>query len=228
MRSSRTADWLIPAALITLSAIPVIAGAIRLAMLAGGAEVMPENARFFAAPVPVVLHILSTGLFCILGAFQFAPGLRRGLPGWHRTAGRLLIPCGLMAALSGLWLTGFYPPAEGDGPLLDGFRVLFGSAMVTFLLRGSAAILRRDVARHRAWMMRSYAIGLGAGTQIFLHLPWIPMFGMPDELSRALLTGAAWVLNLAVAEWIIRSRPLTAVRSDRVAPPIRAGRPSAA
>jgi len=30
--------------------------------------------------------------------------------------------------------------------------------------------------------------------------------GKPSELSRALLMAAAWVINLAVAEWVIRKR----------------------
>jgi hypothetical protein len=71
------AEWLVPAALIVLSAVPLIAGAVRIAELTGGAEVTPENARFFASPLPVVLHILSVSLYSILGAFQFAPGFRR-------------------------------------------------------------------------------------------------------------------------------------------------------
>lgn len=34
------------------------------------------------------------------------------------------------------------------------------------------AIRRRDFASHGAWMIRGYAIGLGAGTQLLTHLPW--------------------------------------------------------
>jgi hypothetical protein len=33
------------------------------------------------------------------------------------------------------------------------------------------------------------------------------ILGPPTELSRALLMGAAWVINLGVAEWVIRKRP---------------------
>ncbi|MBO0777354.1 MAG: DUF2306 domain-containing protein [Ktedonobacteraceae bacterium] len=47
--------------------------------------------------------------------------------------------------------------------LLYGFRMLFGSAMVLSLVLGLVAILRRNVARHRAWIMRGYAIGPGRG-----------------------------------------------------------------
>src|ERR1035437_930854 len=119
------ADWLVPAALLMLSAVPIAAGALRLTQLAGGAEITSANARFFASPEPVVLHIVSVTVFAILGAFQFAASFRRRRPGWHRAAGRLLVACGLLAGLSGLWMTLFYPRAEGTGELLYAFRLLF-------------------------------------------------------------------------------------------------------
>jgi SAM-dependent methyltransferase/uncharacterized membrane protein len=190
-----------------LSAIPLASGAFRLVGLAGGPELMPANARFAASPLPVVLHIVSVSIFAILGAFQFSTGLRRRKPGWHRAAGRLVVACGLLVGLSGLWLTLFYSHPDGSQPLLYALRLLFGSAMVVSILLGFAAILRRDVNRHRAWMTRGYAIGLGAGTQALTLLVGEVILGPPTELSRALLMGAAWVINLAVAEWVIRKRP---------------------
>ena len=201
---STRGGWRAPAALLLLSAIPVIAGAVRLTELTGGAAITPDNARFFAAPLPVVLHIIGVSGYSILGAFQFASGFRRRRPGWHRVAGRVVVPCGLVAALSGLWMTLFYPRPEGDGDLLAGFRVVFGTAMFLSIVLGLAAIRRRDIARHRAWMMRGYAIGLGAGTQALTQLPWILIVGKPGEFPRALLLAAGWVINIAVAEWLIR------------------------
>ncbi|MFI6455568.1 DUF2306 domain-containing protein [Streptosporangium amethystogenes] len=206
--SATRAGWLVPAALILLSAVPMAAGAVRLNELVGGAAITPENARFFAVPVPVVAHIFCVSLYSVLGAFQFAPRFRRRRPAWHRVAGRVLIPCGLVAALTGLWMSLFYPRPVGDGDLLTGFRLVFGTAMVVSILLGLAAIRRRDVARHRAWMIRGYAIGLGAGTQALTHLFWFLFFGAPGEFPRALLVAAGWVINLAVAEWFIRRRPL--------------------
>ena len=200
-------EWLVPTLLIMLSAAPVAGGTVRLVQLAGGAEITADNARFFAAPLPVVLHIFSVSLYCVVGAFQFAPGFRRCRPTWHRAAGRMLVPCGLIAALSGLWLTQFYPPVDGDGPLLYVMRLLVGSAMVLFICLGIAAIRRQDFARHGAWMVRGYALGLGAGTQALTHLPWFLFPTIQGELARALCMGAGWAINLGVAEWIIRGRP---------------------
>ena len=208
MSSSDRADWLIPAGLITLSAIPTLAGLVRVLQLALGAAVTPDSARFFAAPVPVVLHIFSSVIFCVLGAFQFSPGLRRRHPDWHRGAGRTLVPLGLVAALAAVWMTQFYPrgiepPASFDGPFLYGVRLVAGSAMALSLCLGFAAIRRRDIPRHRAWMLRGYALGLGAGTQVLTHLPWYLLPDIRGELARTLLMAAGWAVNLAVAEWSI-------------------------
>jgi hypothetical protein len=55
-------------------------------------------------------------------------------------------------------------------------------------------------------MIRAYAIGLGAGTQVLTQMVGEIVAGPPNEVSRALLIGAGWVINLAVAEWAIRKR----------------------
>ncbi|MFD6953471.1 hypothetical protein A6A08_19030 [Nocardiopsis sp. TSRI0078] len=219
MTSSSRREWLIPTLLILLSAVPLAAGTLRVGELAGGAEITPDNARFFSSPVPVVLHIVSADLYSVLGAFQFVPGLRRRRIGWHRVSGRLLVPLGLAAALSGLWMTLFYALPEGDTGLLTVIRLVFGTAMALSIVLGFAAVRRRDIARHSAWMIRGYAIGLGAGTQVLTHLPWTLLIGAPGEFSRAMLMGAGWAVNVAVAEWIIRRRPAGPAR-PRPAPSV--------
>ena len=213
------AEWLIPAALLLLSAVPVAAGAFRLTQLTGGAEVTPDNARFFASPLPVVLHIVSVSVYTILGAFQFAPGFRKRRPGWHRKAGRILIPSGLVAALSGLWMTQFYPPTEYDSVFLYGLRLFFGTAMMFALALGFDAVRQRNFIEHGAWMIRAYAIALGAGTQVFTLAPLLLFPSLQGELTKALCMGAGWVINLAVAEWLIRKRLTRSTRPVPVAIP---------
>ena len=208
--------WLV-VGLILISAIPLIMGAVRLNQLASGAEITPENARFFASPLPVVLHIVGAAVYALFGAFQFLSRLWRRGTGWHRNVGRwLLVPCGLIVGLSGLWMTLFYPgtnnTAGAGAMLLYVLRLLFGSGMVFSIIYGFIAIRRGDMIRHRAWMTRAYAIGLGAGTQVLTGMVGALVFGKPNELENALLLGAAWVINLAVAEWAIRRRPANRAR----------------
>ena len=202
--ASRRSDYLVPGMLILLSLVPAIAGTARLAQLANGAHVTAENARFFAQPLPVVLHILSVIPYSILGAFQFSRGFRRRNRPWHRAAGKVLVVCGFGAALSGLWMAQFYPWPAGDGVGVYVERLVFGTAMVYSMILGVDAIRRRDWGAHGAWMIRAYAIGMGAGTQVLTHLPWFILVGKPGESARTVLMGAGWVINVIAAEWIIR------------------------
>jgi hypothetical protein len=209
--------WLVPAALILLSLVPVIAGASRLTGLAGG-QVTPENARFFDSPIPVLIHIPAVTLYLVLGAFQFVPSLRRGERGrlnWHKIAGRILAPAGLLAAVSGLWMAVFYDLPPHDGPLLLVLRLVFGSAMVVFIVLGFIAVRRRNYVLHSEWMSRAYAIGIAQGTIVVVTVPWILLVGPVDELTRALLIGASWVISLAVAEYFIYRRARGPARTAR-------------
>jgi hypothetical protein len=85
------------------------------------------------------------------------------------------------------------------------FRLGFGSAMAASIILGFTAIRRSDVARHRAWMTRAYALALGAGTQVFTQGIGTAVFGT-SELTTDLSLGAGWAINLAVAEYVIRRR----------------------
>ncbi|WP_026536606.1 DUF2306 domain-containing protein [Arthrobacter sp. H14] len=215
--SRRRARWLVPTALIILSLVPVIAGVARIGDLAGGA-VTVDNERFFDAPIPVLIHIPTVTVYLMLGAFQFVPSLRRGKRGrqsWHRLAGRILVPTGLLAALSGLWMAVFYDLPPLDGVLLLVLRLVFGSAMVASLVLGFLAVRRRDYVRHSQWMSRAYAIGIAQGTIVVVTIPWILIVGPVTELSRAVLIGSSWVLSLAVAEYFIHRRAQKSARATR-------------
>ncbi|MDQ1737755.1 MAG: hypothetical protein QOH56_4006, partial [Pseudonocardiales bacterium] len=159
--------WPVPTALVALSAIPLAAGSLRLVQLAGGPDVMPADDRFTGFPAALVVHIIGAAVFALVGAFQFVPRFRRHHRAWHRRAGRLVTGAGLAVAGSALWLTLCYEAQPGTGELLFLLRLVFGSAMAASLLLGVTAIRRRDIAAHRAWMIRAYAIGLAAGTQAF-------------------------------------------------------------
>ena len=198
-------SWRLPASLLLLSLVPLAAGAVRLLGLASGAAPTAENARFAAMPWPVATHIVGATLFCVLGAFQFDAALRRRSPVLHRSAGRVAAAGGMLAALSGLWMTVAYPIPEAlQGELLYAVRVLVAVAMAVALGLSVRAALRRRIAQHRAWMVRAYALGQGAGTQVLILLPVTWLASAPTFLVRDVLMSSAWGLNLLVAEWIVR------------------------
>lgn len=203
LRRLRIADWAVPMGLIALTLVPDVAGAVRLTELAQGSP-GSDGARFIANPLPIVLHIVAASGFCLVGAFQFSAGVRGRYRSFHHVAGRVLAPLGLIAAASGLWMTWIYPPANLDGPMLFAIRQVVGVAMIAFIVLALFALRARDFGKHGAWMKRGYALGMGAGTQVFTHLPLVLVGALKSELVRALAMAAGWVINLIVAEWLIR------------------------
>lgn len=200
------ADRVIVGGLIALSLIPALAGIARLHQVASGLAASPGDARFLAAPAAVILHIVTVTPYCLLGALQFAPGFRRRHPRWHRKAGVLLVGFGLVSALTGLWMSEFYPRIATDSLALRGVRFLVGWGMVGAILLAVAALRRRDFKAHGAWMLRAYALGQGAGTQVLTHLPWFILVGLPGPASRAALMTLGWLINIAVVEWLLAAR----------------------
>lgn len=197
--------WPVTALLLLLAAIPVASGVLRLVQLAGGPEIMPADLRFTVAPEAVVLHVVASAVFAVAGPFQLLPRLRSGGRSWHRRAGRVVAGAGLLVAGSGLWLTLGYAPKPGTGDLLHLARLVVGSATAVSLVLGVLAIRRRDLAAHRAWMIRALALGLGAGTQVVTETVGSVLLD-PGVVAADLAKISGWLVNLTVAEYVIRRR----------------------
>jgi uncharacterized membrane protein len=205
MTNATRIDWKVPLVLLLISAIPLAAGIARLVGLYGNPEISTENARFVAAPFPVIVHILCVSLFSILGALQFSSTLRQRRTQWHRVSGRIVAASGIIAALSGLWMTVMYPiPPELQGDLLYLVRIFVSVAMLLSIFMAVAAVKGGDIATHRAWMIRAFALGQGAGMQVVVLLPWMLLIGKPSILQRDVLMSLAWLINLLIAEMAIQ------------------------
>lgn len=194
--------WVVPSLLLLLAAVPALGGVYRALHLSFGGEVTASNQRFFDSPTAVTLHGISCALFAFLGAFQFSTGPRRK-PKRHRIRGALFMPSALVVAITGLWMEAFQELPAHDGDLLSLFRVVFGLGMIACTLLGIRALLRREFAQHGAWMMRTYAIGMGAGTQVVVFILWGHFMGPTSLTERAYLMGASWVINVIFVEWIL-------------------------
>jgi uncharacterized membrane protein len=206
MRRLSRIEWIVLAFIITYSFIPSFGGLIRVLDLIGGPAIIPENPRAARDPFPIVLHILSSFLFCIVGAVQFLPSIKRWYPATHRAIGRVLVAAGCISAASGLWMTHIYTfPQELQGSLLYWVRMLLGSLMIGFIVGAVIAVKSRNIMRHTAMMVRAYAIAQGASTQTFFGITWIVLTGSEamGPLRDGMMVGA-WVLNLVVAEVLIK------------------------
>lgn len=184
------------------SAIPVGVALINVVAIPTG--VVPANSDHLAvAPLALWLHAAAGAAFGVLGPVQLVGALRRPFGPVHRRAGRAFVLAGLVIGLSGhalLWQT--------DGPggaVIDTARGVFGTALVAALLMGLVAARRHDRAHHRAWMIRAYALGMGASAVLVafppLTLLGVPPTGLAFEFAQVL----SWLAALALAEWIVRT-----------------------
>jgi len=91
---------------------------------------------------------------------------------------------------------------------------LFGGLFLLALVRAVRAIRRGDVARHREWMIRAYAVAIGiASTRVVgaaLDIALSPAGVGPRPLF-VLAIAAGWAATVGAAElWIARTRRLAA------------------
>lgn len=213
-------NWGVPGAMMALTAIPVLLGVVHFSQLASSETMSADAGRFAVSPAAIGLHLVAVTVYGILGALQFVPRLRsRGSP-WHRRMGWVVLACGFVAALTAIWMTLFYPRAANDNTLLYVTRLIVGAAMFVFLVLALVAARRRAFKQHGDWMIRAYALGLGAGTQVLVHLPWFILMGQPDPAARSVLMGGSWLINWLIAEWVIHRGPSRA-RASRVTSTLR-------
>jgi len=210
------------ALIFVYSFIPSFGGLLRVLELAGGPMIAPENQQALSDPLPIIVHILSSFLFCIIGALQFMPSIRHNQPAMHREFGRIIALAGCISATSGLWMTHFYAfPEQLQGDLLYWARLALGSMMIGFIVWAVIAIRSRNIFRHGASMLRAYAIAQGASTQTIIGIGWIIIFNKePLGPVRDTMMVLAWGLNLVVAEVLIgrllpsKKRPIKAITHD--------------
>jgi hypothetical protein len=102
-------------------------------------------------------------------------------------------------------MTVMYPiPPELQGGLLYAVRVFVSVAMLLSIFLAVAAVKAGDIATHRAWMTRAFALGQGAGMQVVVLFPWMLLIGSPSMLQRDVLMSLAWLINLLFAEMAIQ------------------------
>ena len=157
------------------------------------------------APFWLPVHATFAAIALLLVPFQFWTTPAGGRRRWHKLAGRAYVIACLLAAPAGLVLAF----GATTGPVSTaGFGTL---AVVWFTANalGWRAAVQGRFADHRRWMIRSFAMTFGAVT-LRLYLPIGPLLGIGFDDAYRAISFLAWVPNLIVAEWLMRtwlSRP---------------------
>lgn len=83
--------------------------------------------------------------------------------------------------------------------------VVFASLFLWSLGKAYYHVRSKDVARHREWIVRSFAIGVGIGTIRVIFALLMVSTTLSAKTSVALSFWLGWSLHLAIAEVWIRS-----------------------
>lgn len=204
-RARRFSGPAIAALLLVFTGIPIAISFVRMGQIPLGA-LPPDAVKFTAVPFGHFFHAAGGAVFGILGPLQFSRALRGRFGRLHRWLGRVFVLAGSALGLTSLRLVFQFPDA-GTWILVTA-RLVMGAALLGALVLGLRAALWRDLARHRAWMIRAYAIGMGAATIALIMFPIFIITGAPLEgyVSDLAFVGS-WVINITIGEWVIRRWP---------------------
>lgn len=153
-------------------------------------------------------HVVPGAVFMLLGPLQLIASLRSRHLALHRWSGRVFVACSLVVASSALALA-FARPFGGRSELVA--TVVFATWFLVALGKAVVHVRRRELARHREWMIRAFAIGLGVVTirPVVAILSVVTGGGLADVLGPAFWI--AFILHALVAEaWVRRGGAATA------------------
>ncbi|MEY1556224.1 DUF2306 domain-containing protein [Yoonia sp. R2331] len=192
----------VPALLLFLTAIPTVMAGVRVVQIPAGTT--PQDVAYLMTqPLPYWLHAAAGATFGLLGPLQFGRALAQRFGRLHKFLGRIFVAAGVVLGLSGLRLLLAFP---GSSTLIiDVARMLGGIVLLVALALAIRAVMDRDIPRHRAWMIRAYAIGMGQSLIAFILFPIYLITGEPPVgVMSDLTVVASWALSIAAGEWVIR------------------------
>ena len=170
--------------------------------------VIPEEGefdrRYAQYPILAYAHIIPGVVYLVLAPFQISRRFRNRHLDLHRKMGRFLVPTGILSGVVGV-IFGFFFSFGGFAEASA--SVVFGTWFTLALALAYSYIRAGDTVRHRRWMIRAFAIGLGVGT-IRIWVGLFQGFGLLDEVtSFGVAFWLSWTLHVIAAEIWLWQRP---------------------
>ena len=197
-----TKPFVVLAVLFFATLLTIVLALVQVVQIPLGA--LPEDSRHLTAtPIWHFMHVLAGATFGIVGPIQFSRVLMRKYGLLHRFMGRMFVAAGATISLSSLGLLWHFPDTYSVA--ISSGRLLFGIALGLALAIAMHAIRRRDFTRHRNWMIRGYAIGIGATAVSMVFFPIYVITGKPPMgLAADIAFLGAWTACIAFAEGLVR------------------------
>lgn len=185
---------------IAMAGLALVISAYALALLFVPATRPPFlRAHALHLPLVVVAHLLGSAVALALGPWQLAARYRVANLARHRLLGRIYLGSVLIGGVAGVRLA---VVSQGGAVAHAGFAAL-GVLWLATAAAAYAAIRRGHAERHRAWMIRNYALTFAAVT-LRIYLPASLALGIPFAVAYPAIAWLCWLPNLLVAE--LRSR----------------------
>ena len=172
---------------------------------------IPNDPHFARYIFPLRLHIAGGMGALLAGPWQFSQKLRARALNLHRWLGRFYLLEVALGSLAGLWMATV--SLEGL-PTHFGFGIL---AVLWFFTGLQAYRMARlgNIAAHRQWMIRNFALTLAAVTlRIYMPLT-LAVLHWPFPRTYITVSWLCWVPNLLVAEWMIRGRQQLLIKNTQ-------------
>lgn len=229
-RAATTVLSILVAALALTGVVMVLLRALLLAEPLSVNTLPPADSYdsgFARHPGLTLLHMVPGLIFVILGPLQFVTRIRARHINLHRWCGRIYVASGVVVGVSALVLgvvVGFGGPTETSAVTF--FSILF----LIFLGLAVFRIRRREVAAHREWMIRAFALGLAVTTMRPMVAILTALTGLPFSEILGISFWLAFSLHMVLAEcWInfarMERKPASATASaQQGAQPDTAGR----
>ncbi|MEP1035675.1 DUF2306 domain-containing protein [Ekhidna sp.] len=150
------------------------------------------------------MHFIGGAIALSIGWTQFLKNFRAKHLNTHRRLGYTYVIAIVLVSSPGAFYMAMY--ANGGFNNVLGFGMMaiswFGFTFMAF-----KSIKRRDINAHERWMIRSFAVTLGAVT-LRIFMPLMAIWGVPADEAYQAISWFCWVPNLFVAEWIIQKKYL--------------------
>ena len=181
-----------------------VAGYAGAALLSSSLRTGFVQDLFTNLPVATSAHLAGGMIAILLGALQVSATLRKNYLNLHRWLGRIYV----VAVITG-GIGGFVMALDSTGGLVTHFGFgLMAVCWVGCTVNAYRYIRAGNIAQHRAWMLRSYALTLAAVT-LRIYLPLSQVAGYEFVEAYRAISWMCWVPNLLVVEWFMLSHQTT-------------------
>lgn len=163
-------------------------------------DVILTNENLWTTMIQV--HIILAVVALMTGPLGLVKKLRVPSASFHRWNGRIYVLSIVLNFIPGIYVAFF---ATGGWLSTFGFIVLELLWLTTTLL-GYIHIRKRNIDKHRRWIIRSFSLSY-ANMTIYILVTTVHFgFTLSYAVSYTVAVWLCWIINLLLAEWIIKKK----------------------